>query len=52
MCRISFTCLFQEIWDYKVTFNNWKGLNFINKQGEPLSTSISISLRKLNFNHK
>ncbi|CAD8197148.1 unnamed protein product [Paramecium octaurelia] len=42
--RIYYNVLFQEVWDYKLTFEAWKGSNIIADQGKEHDPKIQLTL--------
>lgn len=42
--RIHYNILFQEIWDYKLTFEAWKGSNIIADKGGDYDPKIKLAL--------
>lgn len=42
--RIYYNILFQEVWDYKLTFEAWKGANIIADKGESYDPKIELTL--------
>lgn len=42
--RIYYNILFQEIWDYKLTFEAWKGSNIVADKGDSHDPKIELTL--------
>jgi centrosomal protein CEP76 len=42
--RVYYKMLFQEVWDYKLTFEAWKGSNIIGEMGAVMDPKIEITL--------
>lgn len=46
--RIHFIGYFQEIWDWKMSFTEWKGTNIVNKHSQPTESKITLCLKTYN----
>lgn len=42
--RIYYKMLFQEVWDYKLTFEAWKGQNIMGEKGVEMTPKIELAL--------
>ncbi|KAL4496977.1 hypothetical protein ABPG72_002133 [Tetrahymena utriculariae] len=42
--RLYFTCYFQEIWDFRLDFENLKGFNTIDDQRKPIASTLKLTL--------
>lgn len=42
--RLYFTCYFQEIWDFRLEFEDLKGYNTIDEARKPISSYLKLTL--------
>lgn len=50
LCRLNFTCVFQEIWDFNLVFSDWSAAGVLGEtEDEEPSCSIELSIAGSGF---